>query len=275
MNDVDPLLRAVIIEDELPARARLRAMLRDYADIQVQGEADNVPKALALLRDVRPDVAFLDIRLGGGNAFELLRLLEEPWPAIVFVTAFSDYAVRAFDVHAVDYLLKPFDRERLDACVGRLRDRSGAADRGEVRQLLEQALEAALARGATSVPSDARIVAQQDGALVMIEPAEIDYIEADRNYVWFHCGTRRLQGRYTLTELSARLDPVHFSRVHRSLIVNLRRVRTLTRTVRGGVSIELVDGRRLNCGASYRGLLLERLGVVRRSRRPPTGESGA
>jgi two-component system LytT family response regulator len=228
-----------------------------------------------MLQGAVPDVLFLDVRLGGSNGFELLRMLPRPWPAVVFVTAFSDFAARAFDVHAIDYLLKPFERSRLDECVRRLRDRAAHADRGEVRELLEQALEAALSRNAAGSVADLRIVAQQDGAMVMLDPAEIDYIEADRNYVWFRCGARRLQGRYTVTELATRLDPAHFSRVHRSVIVNLRRVRSLSRTDRGDVRIELADGNLLNCGATYRQTLLARLGVVRRSRRPPTAAPDA
>jgi len=270
MRDTGVNLRVAIVEDELPARARLRAMLREYPDLEIVGEADSVTRGLELLKGAVPDVLFLDVRLGGSNGFELLRMLPRPWPAVVFVTAFSDFAARAFDVHAIDYLLKPFERTRLDECVRRLRDRAAHADRGEVRELLDQALEAALSRNAAGGVADLRIVAQQDGAMVMLDPAEIDYIEADRNYVWFRCGARRLQGRYTVTELATRLDPAHFSRVHRSVIVNLRRVRSLSRTERGDVRIELADGSLLNCGATYRQPLLARLGVVRRSRRPRT-----
>jgi two-component system LytT family response regulator len=265
-----PLLRAVIVEDELPARARLRSMLREYHDVQLLGEADSVGTAVPLLREQRPDVLFLDIRLGGGNAFQLLRLIDEPWPQIVFVTAYSDYAVRAFEVRAIDYLLKPFDRERLDECIRRLRDRAAKADRGDLREMVEQALEAAMGRAAGgSVRDDSRLVAQDGEALVIVEPAEIDYIEADRNYVWFCCGRRRLHGRYTISDLVLQLDPAQFSRVHRSLIVNLRRVESLTRTVRGGLQVTLRDGRTLSIGAAYRRPLLERLGVVRRGKRPP------
>lgn len=275
MRDSTVTLRVAIVEDELPARARLRAMLREYPDLEIAGEADCVTRGLELLITAKPDVLFLDVRLGGSSGFELLRMLPGPWPAVVFVTAFSDFAVRAFEVHAIDYLLKPFERGRLDECVRRLRDRAARADRGEVRELLEQAVEAALSRAAATGAAELRIVAQQDGAMVMLDPAEIDYIESDRNYVWFRCGHRRLQGRYTLTDLAARLDPAHFSRVHRSIIVNLRRVRSLLRTDRGDVRIELADGSVLNCGASYRQPLLARLGVVRRSRRPRTDAPGA
>jgi two-component system LytT family response regulator len=270
MTHPSSLLRAVIVEDELPARARLRSMLRDYHDVQLLGEADSVGAAVPLLRELRPDVLFLDIRLGGGNAFQLLRLMEEPWPQVVFVTAYSDYAVRAFEVRAIDYLLKPFERERLDECVNRLRDRAANADRGELRAMVEQALEAAMGRAAgTAANDDIRLVAYEDATLVMVDPAEIDYIEADRNYVWFCAGKRRLHGRYTLSELAVRLGSAQFSRVHRSLIVNLRRVDSLTRTVRGGLQLTLRDGRRLRCGVAYRQTLLERLGVVRRSKRRP------
>lgn len=270
MTAQSPLLRAVIVEDELPARARLRSMLRGYHDIQLLGEADSVGTAVPLLRAQRPDVLFLDIRLGGGNAFQLLRLIDEPWPQVVFVTAYGDYAVRAFELRAIDYLLKPFDRDRLDECVSRLRDRAAKADRGELRAMVEQALEAAMGRGAGgSASDDIRLVAHEDATLVMIDPAEVDYIEADRNYVWFCAGKRRLHGRYTLNDLAVRLDPAQFGRVHRSLIVNLRRVDALTRTVRGGLRLTLRDGHTLDCGAAYRRTLLERLGVVRRAKRRP------
>ncbi len=260
-----PTLRAVIVEDELPSRARLRALLRDYPDIELVGEADTVGTGAELVRQARPQVLFLDIRLSGGSAFNLLQQVADPMPIVVFVTAYGDYAVRAFEIHAVDYLLKPVDRPRLDRCIERIRDRASSADFGGMRAMLQQALEQAMVRaGPAGAQVSERIMAQDGGRMVVVEPAQIDYIEANRNYVWFHCGERRLQGRYTLNELSLRLDPRRFSRTHRSLIVNLARIQSLERTPRGGVVITLHDGHRISCGDSYRRRLLDLLGLGRR-----------
>jgi two-component system, LytTR family, response regulator len=260
-----PTLRTVIVEDELPSRARLRAQLREYPDIELVGEADAVGTGAELVRQSRPQVLFLDIRLSGGSAFHLLQQVADPLPIVVFVTAFGDYAVRAFEIHAVDYLLKPVDRPRLDRCIERIRDRASSADYGGMRAMLQQALEQALARaGPGSDAVSDRIVAYEEGRMVVVDPAQIDYIEADRNYAWFHCGARRLHGRYTLNELSLRLDPRRFSRTHRSLIVNLSRIQSLERTPRGGVLITLQSGDRISCGDSYRRRLLDLLGVARR-----------
>jgi two-component system LytT family response regulator len=260
-----PTLRTVIVEDELPSRARLRAQLRDYPDIELVGEADTVGTGAELVRRTRPQVLFLDIRLAGGSAFNLLQQVADPLPIVVFVTAFSDYAVHAFDIHAVDYLLKPVDRPRLDRCIERIRDRASSADYGGMRAMLQQALEQAMSRASPGgEPVSGRIIAYEDGRMVVVDPVQIDYIEADRNYVWFHCGGQRLHGRYTLNELSLRLDPRRFSRTHRSLIVNLTRIQSLERTPRGGVVITLQAGHRISCGDSYRRRLLDLLGVARR-----------
>jgi two-component system LytT family response regulator len=265
--DRDPLpaLRTVIVEDELPSRARLRAQLREYPDIELVGEADTVGTGAEMVRQVRPKVLFLDIRLSGGSAFNLLQQIADPLPIIVFVTAYGDYAVRAFDLHAVDYLVKPVERARLDRCIERIRDRASSADYGGMRSMLQQALEQAMARAGPAGEQVAdRIMAHEGERMVVVDPAQIDFIEANRNYVWFHCGERRLHGRYTLNDLSLRLDPRRFSRTHRSLIVNLTRIQSLERTPRGGVVITLQAGHRVSCGDSYRRRLLELLGVARR-----------
>jgi two-component system, LytTR family, response regulator len=257
-------LRVVLIEDELPARVRLRAMLQHYEELEIVGESDSVGAGAETIRTTRPDVVFLDIRLMGGTAFNLLQQLAEPLPAIVFVTAHSDYAVRAFDVHAIDYLLKPVERERLDRCIQRARERLLAPALTDFRERLAQALQQVDAPPAPDGAGAGGLIAQQDGRTVCIEPDAIDYIEGDRNYVWFHCRGARLRGRYTLNELSQRLDPTRFSRAHRSLIINLARVRSIERTARGGVQVMLANGDRVPCGDVYRRSLLDLLGLARR-----------
>ncbi len=260
-------LRTVVVEDERPARTRLKTLLSRYPDVEVVAEADSVGAGAEAVRTSRPDLVFLDIRLMGGTAFNLLAQLAAPLPVIVFVTAHSDYAVRAFEVHAIDYLLKPVEQERLDRCLERVRTRATPPAPDDFRERLSRALEQALQRRQTDGGEDQgglQITALHEGHTVVIEPQLIDYIEGDRNYVWFHCGDLRLRGRYTLNELASRLDPAQFSRAHRSLIVNLARVRAIDRNGRGGVEVTLQNGRRVPCGDVYRRGLLELLGLESR-----------
>jgi two-component system, LytTR family, response regulator len=264
--------RTVIVEDERPARTRLRSMLARFEDVEITGEADAVGAGAELIRTTRPDLLFLDIRLTGGTAFHLLQQLAEPLPVVVFVTAHADYAVRAFDVHAVDYLLKPVESDRLERCLERIRARRVRPEHVATRERLQQALQQALQPPSAigePLATEPRLVAQHDGRSVVVEPQLIDYIEGDRNYVWFHCGGARLRGRYTLNELATRLDPQQFSRAHRSLIVNLASVRSIERTERGGVQVTLLTGERVPCGDVYRRGLLDLLGLTR------SGQDGA
>ncbi len=259
-------LRTVLVEDERPARARLKTLLSRYGDVEIVAEGDSVGGGAEAVRTSRPDLVFLDIRLMGGTAFNLLAQLAAPLPVIVFVTAHSDYAVRAFEVHAIDFLLKPVEQDRLDRCIERVRARATRPAPEDFRERLSRALEQALQPREADGSGDRggpEITALHAGKTVVIEPQLIDYIEGDRNYVWFHCGDLRLRGRYTLNELASRLDPSQFSRAHRSLIVNLARVRAIDRTGRGGVEVTLQNGQRVPCGDVYRRELLELLGLGR------------
>ena len=212
-------LRAFIVDDEPLARRRLRSLLSRQEDVELVGEAGDGPSAAARLAEVRPDVVFLDIRLPELDGFALLDALGEVRPAVVFVTAHDEYALRAFDVNALDYLLKPFDESRLREAVRR-------------------------ARAALSSPPPTRLALRTDGRMTLLDVAAVDWVEAADNYVCVHAGGTTHVVRGTLAELAARLDPRRFARVHRSTLVNIERIREVLPDGRD-FAVVLRDGTRL------------------------------
>lgn len=249
-------IRALIVDDEPPARRRIRDLLEDEPDVEVVGECRDGAQAIATIEAVRPDLVFLDVQMPEAGGFEVVRALgAERLPAVVFVTAYDQYAVQAFEVHALDYLLKPFDRERFRAAVRRAREalrrpaEAGADPR--LLALLEELRPSA--RGLDRIPV-------RTGSRIRLVPVdEVDYFRAETNYVRLHLGERSHLVRDTLTGLEARLDPARFLRVHRSLIVNLARIREVEPLFAGEYVLTLHDGTRLTSGRSYRARIKEAL----------------
>lgn len=212
----------LVVDDERPARQKIRRFLSQDSRIATVFEAADGVRALDLIRTEDPDVVFLDIEMPGVDGFGVVEALApEARPQIVFVTAFDQYAVRAFDAQAVDYVLKPFDAERLTRALGRARERIGAEDG---RQRLDEVVAAV--RKARPTPLERLLVEQVDRAL-LLPVARVDRFEAERNYVIVHVGAERYRLRATLDGVEARLDPAGFVRVSRSTIVNLERVKEL------------------------------------------------
>lgn len=225
-------IRVLLVDDEPLARQRLRQMLSDHADIAVAGEAEHVEEARQLIRSERPDLLFLDIRMPGADGFSLLEGLHlTPMPYVVFVTAYAEHAVEAFDVEAVDYLLKPFDEERLARALERAR--AELARRGPARHL---------ERFAVTAGQLTRYVAARD----------VDWIEGYGNYARLHVGKGTHLVRATLTALERELDPEQFTRVHRSVIIALDRVRELRSLGGGEYRIVLQDGTQVPMSQRYR-----------------------
>jgi two-component system LytT family response regulator len=248
-------LRALIVDDEDLARARLCRLLAREPSIEVVGEAEDGESAQQALRRLKPDAVFLDVQMPGLDGFGVLRGLgAEEAPLVVFVTAWEQHALQAFEVNAVDYLLKPYSTARLrDAC-RRLQERRGraAAERDRLRTLLEEI------RGGAPAALDRLLVPTGHGARV-VRCQDVDWIGAADNYVELHVGRATLLLREALSALAPRLDERQFLRIHRSTLVNLDRVRELHPLLAGDATVVLADGQQLRVSRSHRPALEARL----------------
>jgi len=215
MDEAAPL-RVVIVDDEELARAVLRECLSAHPGVTVVGECANGFEAVKAVAELAPDVLFLDIQMPKLNGFEVLELLPDP-PAVVFVTAYDAYAIRAFDVHAVDYLMKPISADRLALALTRASARVGQPDR---RDHLQELLAESRQRDA---PVERILV--RDGTRVHVVPVDkLDYVEAQDDYVCLHAEGRRYLKEQTMADLEALLDQKRFVRIHRSYILNIERI---------------------------------------------------
>ena len=254
-------IRALIIDDEPLARERIRTLLTGEADVVVVAECSDGLEAISEIERERPDLLFLDVQMPEMDGFQLLEALsdvsDQPLPAIIFVTAYDQYALRAFDVHALDYLLKPFDRERFHRALERARDHlrreraAGALDRRLLALLEDMRMEPKHLE---------RLVIKASGRVFFLKAEEIDWVEAAGNYVRLHVGRGSHLMRETMGALEAKLDPAKFLRTHRSSIVNIERIKELHPLFRGEYEVVLQDGTRLTLGRAYRDRLQELLG---------------
>ena len=245
-------VRAVIADDEPLARERVRVFLAAFPEIEVVRECGDGVEASAAIRELRPDLVFLDVQMPGLDGFAVLDAVEEEAaPAVIFVTAHDRYALRAFDVHAADYLLKPFTRARFGRAVERVLAR-GAHERADAaRQVAE------LLGRLRPEPRDERIAVRTEQGVHFVRAEEIDWIEAEGNYVRLHRAGRSDLVRETLQRMESRLDPRRFVRVHRSAVVNLDRVRRLEPWFHGEFEVVLEDGTRLRSSRTFSGRLRE------------------
>jgi two-component system, LytTR family, response regulator len=250
-------LRVLLVDDEPLVREGMRDLLGGESGILIAGECSNGVEALRFLGEHEVDLVFLDVQMpeldGLGLANELLH---DGGPAIVFVTAFSEHAIRAFELNAIDYLLKPFDRNRLLTSIERARTRLGDGNHRELSRRLSAVL-AELERGRGYAE---RILVKSDGRIRFVPVEEIDWVEAADNYVRLHAGSQRHLLRETIGNLESRLDPARFLRIHRSTIVNLSRIRELQPTFNGEYTVLLASGAKLTLSRSYRDVVRERLG---------------
>jgi two-component system, LytTR family, response regulator len=247
-------LRVLIVEDEPPARRRLRALLEAQPGITVLAECGDGRTAVEKIESLEPDLVFLDVEIPELNGMEVIDAVGTArMPAVIFVTAYHQYAVQAFDRAAVDYLLKPFDQERFEQALERGRRMLQRPDDLAVRL---SALLGDVAR------SSADHLAVRTGERIrMVRVSDIDYVSAAGNYVRIHTGSDSMLLRETISALEDRLDPRLFVRVHRSLVVNRTRVRELEGLYRGEYVLWLHDGTRLVSGRTYRSRIQQAFGI--------------
>jgi two-component system LytT family response regulator len=272
----DRVIRALIVEDEPVAAAGLRAMLERSFGVEIAGDARDVSLAVAAIRDLRPDVVFLDIHMTGGGGFAVLRALQQDeTPLVVFVTAYDEFAVRAFDVQAVDYVLKPVNERRLAQAVERIRVQLRSENASEIQRRLRTLIDdyapdtllqraAGLARELTERPRYTSRLAVRIGKRSILIPAvEITWVAADGFCSVVHANGRSHVIRETLLSLSRRLDPEMFVRIHRSRLVNVTHVRQIQHGSWHSLAVLLSDGTPLEVSRRRRASVMRRLGPSR------------
>jgi len=254
-----PRIRVLLVDDEPLAREMLREMLQNDPQVEIVGESCNGREALEAIRSESPDLIFLDVQMPEVGGFEVLNSLDkDKLPYVIFVTAYDQYAVRAFEVQALDYLLKPFDQERFDVSWQRAktqlsRDRNSGTDQ-RILTLLEE-----LKAGNRYLE---RLVIKAGGRIYFLDTAEIDWIEAEGNYVSVHSAKKSHLLRETISSLESQLDPKKFVRIHRSSIVRLDFIHELQPWFHGEYRVILQDGTQLTLSRNHREKLQEALGKL-------------
>ena len=239
------MIRTLIADDEQLAREKLRIFLAAEPEVEVIAECKAGDDAIAAVYNFRPDLLFLDIQMPEADGFQVLEAVPaQSKPAVIFTTAYEKYAIRAFEAHALDYLLKPFDQERLHSAVERVR--AEFFRRGSAR--LENAGQDRL----NTLCNDRRLVFRTGGRILFLDVDEIDWIEASANYVRLHAGAECYSLRETIAHISDRLHPDRFVRIHRSLIVNIGKIKELQPCNSGEYIVVLKNGKELSCSRGYR-----------------------
>jgi two-component system, LytTR family, response regulator len=250
------MIHAVLVDDEPPARRKLRHLLSSEADISVVGEAGSGAEAVELLNRLQPDLAFLDIQLPDCTGFDVVESLQSREHLhLVFVTAHDDFALKAFDVHALDYLLKPVEPSRFAQSLKRVRRMIEAPGTGRIASRLDE-----LVQSLRSDPAYVRrLLIQENERSVFLDVSRIDWIESARNYVCIHSGDRTHIARSSLESLAAKLNPAVFRRINRSEIVNVERIAEVRSWFHGDQKVILKSGKELNWSRRYRTTSLEEL----------------
>lgn len=263
-----PKLTAIVVDDEFYAREAIRLLLEREADIELVANCEQGVEAVEQIRALQPDLVFLDIQMPGMDGFEVVQALQgERLPYFIFATAFDRFALKAFEVNAVDYLLKPFSDDRFFEAVARAKSRvrqdtlehlsrdfltlveSRVGERTQVQDPLE------------TWPYPERVALKQAGSITFVSVAEIDWIEAADQYVFLHAGTKKHLLRESMSHFEKTLDPARFCRIHRSTIVNLERVQEVQPHFKGDFILLLKDGTQLKGSRSRKANLTQKLGL--------------
>lgn len=248
-------LRAFIVDDEPPARSKIRKFLEPRPDVTVVGEAGDGVEAITQILTLKPDLVFLDIQMPRGDGFDVLReVYPHHRPAVIFTTAYDEYALRAFEVEALDYLLKPFTADRLHSAVDRAA-RSLAAGKeleGKITRLLD---------GLRSAPNrPQRLLVKTDGRIFFVKTGEIEWVEAEEKYVFLHTGSRRHMIRQSISALEEQLASESFIRIHRCHLINLEALQEVVPWTHGDLVAILKSGVRLPVGRNFKNQLLRAMG---------------
>lgn len=263
-----PPIKTLIVDDEPLARETVRMLLKADADIEIVGECSNGQEAIETIQDMKPDLVFLDVQMPEIDGLGVMRALDpDEIPVVVFTTAYDQYALKAFEVHALDYLLKPYDDERFEQALNRAKEQVRQKSIRHLSEKLMALLDAQpqAAQNPAQVQSKnestpiKRIMIKGSGPIFFLKVEEIDWIEAADYYVQLHVGSKCHLMRESLRNLEKQLDPNHFMRIHRSTIVNLERVYKLKPDARGDYQVILRDGTALKLGRGRREILQNKL----------------
>jgi two-component system LytT family response regulator len=247
------MIRAVVVDDEPLAREGLKLHLAREKDVSVVGEAGEGRRAAATISSLKPDLVFLDVQMPGLDGFQVVEAVAPTYlPTIVFVTAYDEYAIKAFEVHAIDYLLKPFTPERFATALRKARDEiSARGSQDSRRRLLEM-----IADRAGAAAHLQRFVIKSGEGYRLVPAADVASFEAQGNYVRLKTGSGHHLLRITMAELEKRLDPKRFARIHRSTMVNIDRIKEITPAWHGDFEVLLTDGQKLRLSRNFRDRLL-------------------
>jgi two-component system LytT family response regulator len=249
-------MRTIIVDDEELARRGMRARLEKWADVEIVAECKNGRQAIDAIRRTSPHLVFLDVQMPGKTGFDVIEALDgQPLPYIAFVTAYDQHAIRAFQVHALDYLLKPIDDARFEQTLDRARSCLARDGRVDFGTRVASLLEGLRPPEPSSLRMPDRLVIRSGGHVVFLRPAEVDWIEATGDYLTLHCGKKSWLQRATLTAIEEKLRHHGFARVHRSAIVNLRRISEMKSLDNGEFLVRLDNGTELKLSRSYRHIL--------------------
>ena len=247
-------IRTIIADDEELARRGLRALSQRCEDLELICECRNAREAVDAIHRHRPDLVFLDVQMPGKTGFDVINAIAEAQrPHVVFVTAYDKFALRAFEVHALDYLLKPVNEERFDAALARAREAiAHAMDSAIVQRVRQVATDLHVATSPSMLSAVDRLPIKANGRIIVIRLADIDWIEADRDYVSVHVGGKTWLMRETIAAVELRLALSGFVRIHRSALVNAERVKELRPRDKGEYTVVLNDGTELKLTRNYR-----------------------
>jgi two-component system, LytTR family, response regulator len=249
-------IRTLVVDDEPMARERIRSLLAQEVDVEVVGECADGVQAVSAIQQLSPELVFLDVQMPAVDGFGVIQQVgPDRMPMVVFVTAYDEYALQAFEVHALDYLLKPFGRDRLQQCLDHARRQRERRQTGE----LGKTLLALVQDFRPEQKKQDRLVIKSGGRVFFVRTEEIEWIEAAGNYVRLHMKDQSHLFRETMNQMEARLDPHRFFRIHRSRIVNTERIKELQPWFNGEYVVVLQNGTQLRLSRSYREKLEERL----------------
>ena len=250
-------ITALIVDDETLARKFIRRMLKEDHDVEIVGECNDGKSAVALIQKYKPDIVFLDVQMPAMDGFAVLDAIDvQQLPEIIFTTAYEKYAIRAFELHALDYLLKPFDQTRFRDATRHAKERLNQRQEEDGRLQISALLE-----NVKSQPKYLeRLIIKAEGRISFLDTREINWIEADDKYVHLHTAKASRMVRQTLSAMETQLDPKKFQRIHRSAIVNVERIKELEPTFNGEHVVHLEDGTKLTLSRTYREKLFELLG---------------